>query len=909
MTVRSPYPLAAAVLVVLVLVSHVAAQSPPPPSWAPAGAPPYVWWEGEAAIATNFPGQSAFSPATLPETRHLLSGGDWLSSSGRRGAEDLFATYRVVVPAAGEYQLWTRKFWKHGPFRWRFGQGDWRTCGPDVALADDTYLRVHLGANWVHLGQTRLPKGEQTFELRLLAREGEEAVAAFDAFLLIQGPFMPNGQLKPGERSDKADPGFFPFEPPLDPFGSQAPLDLRSMNEAVAGEKGFVRREGDRLLLGDGRPVRFWGVNVGPNNIAQDRASIDYLARRLAKLGVNLVRCHGALFDPRSPDRADARALDRVFYLVAALKRQGIYTALSYYFPLWLDVRPEHGIGGFETIDNKKPFALIFFDPRLQSFHRAWTRALLTAPNPHTGRPLAQEPAVAMVEAVNEDSLFFWTFTKQNVPALHWQRLEGMFGDWLKRRFGSLDKALASWPRERLPVDDPAAGRVGLYEAYHMTAAGLRHGSPDKPKRVGEQVRFLTGLQRGFYEQTKRLIREELKSGSLVVASNWTVSDAATLDALERYTYTAGDVIDRHGYFGGKHAGDGASYSVRVGHTFESRAAVSVPEELPLQSFQVAGYPQVISEVGWTNPNRTRADATFLGAAYGALQGLDGITWFAVGSNFLRDGSMSKFPVSSPTVAGTFPAAALLYRRGDVREAGEVLRQALDLEELFAMKGSGASATALDALRARDVPPTAQPTGRIDGFDPLSFYVGRVARAFGERPDRSRQANLPAFIDRQRRVVRSQTGELAWDYGTGVVRLDTPKSQGAAGFLSRAGRIDLGSLALDCKNDYASLLVVSLDDRPLIESRKLLIQAMTEEQPYGFTVQGNRIASLGGAPLGVRRIQATVTLKSTGPSQPRVVALDENGYAARKGLRTHVSGGLLTVELAPDAIYHVVSRP
>jgi hypothetical protein len=79
----------------------------------------------------------------------VLSGGEWLTNGENRapGEAEPFATYRVTVPADGSYQLYTRKFWKHGPFRWRFGEGEWRTCGGDVALLDSTPIRQFLEAN------------------------------------------------------------------------------------------------------------------------------------------------------------------------------------------------------------------------------------------------------------------------------------------------------------------------------------------------------------------------------------------------------------------------------------------------------------------------------------------------------------------------------------------------------------------------------------------------------------------------------------------------------------------------------------------------------------------------------------------------------------------------------------------
>ena len=443
-----------------------------------------------------------------------------------------------------------------------------------------------------------------------------------------------------------------------------------------------------------------------------------------------------------------------------------------------------------------------------------------------------------------------------------------------------------------------------------MTGDGIKAGPPEKARRVGDQVRFLTELQRSFYADFTGYVKKELGYGGLISCSNWHVSDGPMLDALERYTYTAGDAIDRHGYFGGKHEGDGASYSVRVGHTFESLAGVTVPERLPLQFIQIDGFPHTISEIGWPNPNRYRAEATFLASAYGALQGVDGIYFFAVGSNFLRDTSMSKFAVSCPDTAGTFPAAALQYRRGDVQEADAAVYQILDLEDLFAMEGSGAAtAEALDELRKRDIPEGGEATGAVNMLDPLTFYVGRVMRTFGDDPSQSTQKNLTAYIDRDEKTVTSLTGELIWDYGNGVVRVDTARSQGAAGFLGEAGRVELSNVAIECQNESATAMAISLDDRPLATSKRILIQAMTEEQPYGFRVEGNRITDMGGQPFGIRKLAVTVSLKLAGNGELKVTRLDENGYAVGEvSKRSITADGPVSIDLAEDAIYHVVER-
>src|SRR5207249_11141722 len=148
----------------------------------------------------------------------------------------------------------------------------------------------------------------------------------FDCFALVEGAFAPNGRFKPGQKTKLADEGFFAWEPGVDSF-ALCVIDLRYLNEQEAGEHGYLRRVNGSITLGDGRPTRLFGVNVGPDNIAQDHATIDYLARKLAKLGVNAVRFHGPLFDiNQEPDSGATPVLEKLQYLVGALKKNGIYT-------------------------------------------------------------------------------------------------------------------------------------------------------------------------------------------------------------------------------------------------------------------------------------------------------------------------------------------------------------------------------------------------------------------------------------------------------------------------------------------------------------------------------------------------------------------------------------------------------
>ena len=170
---------------------------------------------------------------------------------------------------------------------------------------------------------------------------------------------------------------------------------------------------GESFVLGNGEPVRFWGVTT---YVQRDRSTEDlaHHARFLAKRGVNMVRLHGHM-DPKDKNArltdVDDKAIDEAWKLVAAMKKEGIYVTISPYWSANVKQVPSAwGLEGWP--ENQGPFGLLFFNPKLQEGYKAWLKALLTRPNPYTGIPLAQDPALAIIQLQNEDSLLFWTAQK-----------------------------------------------------------------------------------------------------------------------------------------------------------------------------------------------------------------------------------------------------------------------------------------------------------------------------------------------------------------------------------------------------------------------------------------------------------------------------------------------------------------
>lgn len=824
----------------------------------------------------------------------MLSKGEWIGADGNYGGRTLFLEYEIKVPQTATYYFFTRKFWKHGPFRWRFDSQEWQVCGRDVSLLDQSPIRQFVEANWVALGQVKLTAGTHRLRVEVLQNEG---AVCFDAFLLSTNYIVPRGKLKPNEKYNLAMEGWFAFEPDADTF-RPSPIDLRVLNEKFAGENGWIAvKNGQFVHSKTGRPVRFWAVNAGPDIIRMDRASVDHLARMLAKYGVNMVRLHGGIWGA-DYTRVDREYLDKYFYFISAMKRQGIYCTLSIYFPLWLRFTKEDGYGDYNY---QHPFAMPFFNQRFQQIYRGWWRELMTTPNPYTGLALKDDPAVAMVELVNEDSYFFWTFTPcQNIPAQQMEILEKAFGDWLKQKYGSLGTAFATWGGQRIRGDDEQAGRagfVGLWEMFNQ-----------RNKRAQDTAEFLAKHQRAFFTQMRDYLKRDLGYKGLVQASNWITASAEILGPLDKWSNAVCDYMDRHGYFGGPHEGERAGWSISVGDRYDDACALTevAKGSLPLMDVIYNSLPSIISEVNWTPPNRYRADFPFLFATYGVLQGTDGVYFFALNGPSWQQ-VLSKFSIQTPVVFGQFPAAALIFRQGLVQEARPVVVANLKMSDLFALKGAPVSQPVnLDELRAKDIPAGQTATVRqLNAIDPMAHLVGKVMMNFVEQDTPSRIADLSRYIDRTNGRVRSVTGELLWDYSKGLVTVNAPKAQGACGFLRGAGVLRLNDVTLRADMEYGSVLLVALDGQPLCTSRKMLLQVMSEDTNHGWSAPGSgkrEIKSLGTAPINVRRLGGTVTFTRPDARQLKVTLLDWNGYPTGKVTK----GGTITLE--PTVVYYLIER-
>jgi hypothetical protein len=404
-------------------------------------------------------------------------------------------------------------------------------------------------------------------------------------------------------------------------------------------------------------------------------------------------------------------------------------------------------------------------------------------------------------------------------------------------------------------------------------------------------------------------LRSDLGLKCAVVATNWTVADPAVLGALDKYTNMAADVLDRHGYWGPPHQTD-RGYTVTAGDRYVDRCGMQHPQDLSVREVQYDDYPHTVSEYAFPMPNRFRGDSVFLASVYGQMQGTDGFFFFALNGP-TWDAQLGKWALMTPAVAGQFPAAALCYRRGDLAEARTVVRQALELQDLYDLEGTGgAEPQNIDNIRMAEVPEKGRGTvTEVRNIDPLAYYVGRVVRAFSGD---ATEMDLSRFIRRDKQTVLSLSGQAFWDYGTGYAVVSTPQTQGATGFLSGDQPIDLAHVSIDLANEYGCVLATSLDGEPLKTADRVLVQVMTEDANYGWQTSleddMKEIVSLGSPPVNVRNIRGTVALKRPDSRRLRVKALDANGYPLKRRLAVKAFEESVELTLEPDVLYYLFER-
>jgi hypothetical protein len=613
---------------------------------------------------------------------------------------------------------------------------------------------------------------------------------------------------------------------------SASPVDVSFLLDAPAGKHGFIKVKDGHLATGDGQRIRLWGVNItdwspGSQQIPS-KTDAPFWVATLARFGVNCVRFQfldletprGLVDRQREDTRAlDAEAFDREDFFIAELEKRGIYIDFNL-----LVGRPFKKGDGVEdaTLLRQGSKGTSLYDKRLIELQKEYAQQLLDHLNPYTKVRYTADPAVALVEINNENAI---DIGYRAPSAFYLTELTEMYNAWLAKH-RTAEEIAQLRTMAKVATADP----VPL-----MQWRGQAASAP--PLRFSAEAEFYNDVQRDYFNNMEKYLKETLGSKSLVIATADHGHSGSGYPILRATTSI--DVIDGHDYW--LHP----EMYVRKSPMVNDPPNSTVVE---LSRSAIAGKPYTVSEVNNPFPNDYDGEGIPILASYGLLQDWDGIMWYTfepksdpawkpyVGDPF----DISLDPVKMPELA----EGALMFLRGDVEKARRVEERSYSEQQVF------------DSML---LPVTERPyfTPGFPLWLPLEHEVrisslnGPPTKAFpeGVEPD----------------AMISDTQQLGW-YGsakkTGMVTVDTPRTQALIGFVRANGKAD-SNLAVDVENTFCSVLLSSLDDKPIDEAARMLLVAggRVENGGQEWNVVGTDVTSWGSSPTLIEQVKGTLTLR------------------------------------------------
>ena len=608
---------------------------------------------------------------------------------------------------------------------------------------------------------------------------------------------------------------------------SSGPTDMSRFLETPAGAKGFIKKVNGHLATGDDRRWRFWGVGMVFSSWFPPTHLAGIVARRLAKFGINCLRFHhldhrwpsgilkrydeGAYGPGKEPPgryahageastrELDPEAMARLDWFVYCCKQNGVYVDFNLNvtrrFTKGDGVREPEGLGFSKGVT--------YYDERIVALEKEYALNLLGHYNPFTKTRYAEEPAVAMVEILNENSLIeAWLkgnlkhepsntdMTWRDVPKPYTADLTKRWNQHLVKKYPNRAELSSAWGGDLKEFEDPAQISVRRLEPQEFKSASML--------RFRDEAEFYAGIEREFFSDMEAFLRGTVGVKQLIVPTSTHNHGLSMFPSIEAQSSL--DIMDGHTYW---HAPWGNP------HGIEHLAQVDTPDtSMPavLSRVIVKDKPYIVSEINESFPNDFASECIPLVTAYALLQDWDGIYWHSYTGGHFNWDEIWQTPAithhlrisADPMKMSQMAICGMMFHRGDVQAAQKLIERTMPWN------------WALDSLRSPSdkshpywLPYLPSRVSLVHRTAISDFHASEISPKEGE------------VVVPQGDII-SDTGELLWEITPqdGRVVLDAPRHQA---MIMRRGERATELMKIDLRSQFAAIQLASLDDLPIRE--------------------------------------------------------------------------------------------
>lgn len=617
-----------------------------------------------------------------------------------------------------------------------------------------------------------------------------------------------NAERKPDALSQDAPGSIYRLEEnqfPMVPFSidwtkfTKGEIDLSFLLDKPAGKDGFVRVKDGHFYSPAGKRITFWGVNFTGGSCFPEKEDASLVALFLARLGINAVRFH--FMDSNwGPDKSifnnnlnttrilDIDQLDHLDYFVSELKKNGIYS--NFNLNVGRTFREGDEVPEYRYLGLAK--AVTLFNDHIIELEKEYARQLLTHKNPYTHNRYIEEPALAIVEIVNENSLTEAWFDgrllgeQRDENTNTWSDIPPFYANELTRKYNE-------WLTANKPESDIQSIRKECSTAAEELIPRLRPEEFDKASelRFHTEAEFILHTERSFFTGMYDYLKKELKLNAHVAGNsdhNHYKPGYALLSSLALL-----DIVDGHVYW--QHP-DYFTDTLTGKETFSIPNTPMVNDPLKSTIVQLArsaveGKPYTVSETNHPFPNEFACEGVGILAAYALLQDWDGIFFYTFEHDdpkLWNEKTPSYFDIySDPVKLANLAVFSLMFHRRDIKAAETTVLRGYSKEQL------------INGIREDD---SNRPlfTPGFQAEIPLVFRT-RIGSFESQTPIQNSVFSDP---------IEAGNHEITWFYkGKGLVKINSNKTQALIGFVRESGE-STRNMEVNISNPFCSIILFPL---------------------------------------------------------------------------------------------------